>query len=143
MKYGIIEQNRGKSNFYLLKIEPLGKGETDLGQYTVLALVGIAFLLALILVSRFSKRTLQSAENRSFSVSKEKKPEDIFRDEGRRREPEQADYELSPEDFFEREETEPLDWEHLFDDLPAEEAERILKESGILSEGQGEDNGGE
>lgn len=112
-------------------------------QYTVLALAAVAFLLALVLVSRFSKRTLRSAENRSFSVSKEKKPEDIFKDEGRRRELEQADYELSPEDFFEREETEPLDWEHLFDDLPEEEAKRILKESGILSEGQGGDNGGE
>lgn len=112
-------------------------------QYTVLALAAAAFLLALVLVSRFSKKTFRSAENSSFSRSKEKKPEDIFRDEGRRRELEQADYELSPEDFFEREETEPLDWEHLFDDLPEEEAKQILKESGILSEGQGEDNGGE
>ena len=112
-------------------------------QYTVLVLVLIAFLLALVLVSRFSQRTFHSLENRSFSVSKEKKPEDIFKEEGRQRELEQADYELSPEDFFEKEETEPLDWEHLFDDLPAEEAERILKESGILSEGQGENNGGE
>ena len=112
-------------------------------QYTVLALAAAAFLLALILISRFSQKTFRSAENSSFSLSKEKKPEDIFRDEGRRRELEQADYELSPKDFFEKEETEPLDWEHLFDDLPAEEAEKILKESGILSEGQGEDNGGE
>ena len=143
MKYGIIKQNGEKSNFYLLKIEPMGKGETGLDQYTVLARAAVAFLLALILVSRLSKRTLNSAENSSFSRSKEKKPEDIFRDEGRRRELEQADYELSPEDFFEREETEPLDWEHLFDDLPEEEAKRILEESGILSEGQGEDNGGE
>ncbi len=143
MKYDIIKQNRGKRIFYLLKIEPTEKGETDLDQYTVLVLVLIAFLLALVLVSRFSKRTFHSLENRSFSVSKEKKPEDIFKEEGRRRELEQADYELSPEDFFEKEETEPLDWEHLFDDLPVEEAERILKESGILSERQEENNGGE
>lgn len=143
MKYGIIKQNGEKSNFYLLKIEPIGKGETNLDQYTVLALAAVAFLLASVLVSRFSKRTFRSAGNRSFSVSKGKKPEDIFRDEGRQRELEQADYELSPEDFFEKEETEPLDWEHLFDDLPEEEAKRILKESGILSEGQGEDDGRE
>ena len=102
--------------------------------YGIFGLVLAVFLVALFLASRFSRRTFSTLEKRTLFSKEKKSAEEIWRDEGNCRAFETADYTLPDEDFFEREETEPMELSELLEELPTEEAKAILKETGLLLE---------
>ena len=76
----------------------------------------------------------QSAEEGSSATLEDKEDPRVFwREEGLRREPENAELELPEKDFFEEEETEFFeDFEKEFSGLSEEDAEKILEEAGLL-----------
>ena len=66
------------------------------------------------------------------SLEDETDPRIFWGKEGFRREPQQADFVLPEEDFFENEKTEfSEDFEKEFSGISEEEAKEILKEAGI------------
>ncbi len=102
-----------------------------MGGYGIIGLFLAVLFLAIFFTRRFSRRMIVSSERRSFSLSEEKKPEEIFEDSGRRRAFETADYALPEKDFMEEETTEFPDLSDELIELSEAEAEEILKESGL------------
>lgn len=83
----------------------------------------------------FIKYISSDAEgNKASATALEKEDPSVFwREEGRRREPEKAEYSLPDEDFFGNEKTEFS--EDFFDELKTlseEEAEAVLSEAGLI-----------
>ena len=111
-----------------------------MGKYTIIGLFFVAFFLAAFLVKRFVRNMIVSSEQKSFSVSKEKRPEDIFAENGHRRDFESAEYALPTKDFMEEEKTEYPDWMNDLCELSEEEAGKILEEADLYSDGE-EQNG--
>ena len=105
-----------------------------MGSYVWIALFLAALFLAVFLGRRFSGRMIVSYEKRSLSLSKEKRPEDIFEENGRRRNFETADYTLPETDFMEEETTEFPDLSDELKEFTEAEAEEILKEAGFYSD---------
>ena len=105
--------------------------------WIVLLFLGV-FLILSNLVKRFAIRFINSAEAQS-SVSvitaEKEDPRVFWNEEGKRREPDLAEYELSEEDFFEKEETEFFEnFEDEFSSLSDEEIDTVLKEAEIFEE---------
>ena len=98
------------------------------------------FLGVFLLINNFAKRFLislvasQKCETAVFvSEDEEADPKIFWEKEGFRREPEQADFVLPEEDFFENEKTEFSEiFEEEFSGLSEAEANKILEEAGIF-----------
>lgn len=105
--------------------------------WIVLLFLGV-FLILSNLVKRFAIRFINSAEAQSavsVMVSEKEDPRVFWNEEGKRREPEQAEYEISEEDFFEKEETEfSENFEDEFSSLSDEEINAVLREAEIFEE---------
>ena len=103
--------------------------------WIVLLFLGV-FLLLSNIVKRFAVRFISSAENQnavSAMVSEKDDPKVFWKEEGFRREPQQADFELPEEDFFENEKTEMSEnFEDEFKNLSEEEQNMIFEESGLF-----------
>lgn len=103
--------------------------------WIVLLFLG-AFLIGSNLVKRLMIRFINSAENQSSvsAITAEKDDPKVFwAEEGFRREPEQADYELPPEDFFGDEKTEfSENFEDEFKNLSEEEIYEVLEKSDLF-----------
>ena len=82
----------------------------------------------------YKKMFAQSAkEGSSATIEDKEDPRVFWKEEGLRREPENAELELPEKDFFENEKTEFFeDFEKEFSGLSDEEAEKILEEAGLL-----------
>ncbi|MBQ6877884.1 MAG: hypothetical protein IJO22_05735 [Oscillospiraceae bacterium] len=108
--------------------------------WIVLLFLGV-FLLLSNLVKRFAIRFLNSAENKSaVSVIAAEKddPKVFWAEEGFRREPQQAEFDLPEDDFFENEKTEFCEsFEDELKNLSEEEICEVLEKSG-LSEKEGD-----
>ena len=109
--------------------------------WIVLLFLGV-FLLLSNLVKRFAIRFINSAEAQSavsVMVSEKEDPRVFWKEEGKRREPELAEYELSEDDFFEKEETEFSEkFEDEFSSLSEDEISEVLREAKLLEEGDSE-----
>lgn len=69
-------------------------------------------------------------------TSEKEDPKVFWKEEGRRREPEQAEYELCEKDFFEKEETEfENSFEEEFSNLSDDEINAILEEAELFEKG--------
>ncbi|MGN0628780.1 MAG: hypothetical protein ACI4IW_04050 [Oscillospiraceae bacterium] len=105
-------------------------------------LVFIAVLLVCsVLVRRFIIKMINSADRQSASAviaAGSDDPLARWNESGRRRDFENADYELPAEDFFENEKTELPNLEKALEGLSEREAEEIMRESGILDGEEGE-----
>ena len=103
--------------------------------WIVLLFLGV-FLIGSNIIKRIAIRFINSAEAQTYvsAITSEKDDPKVFWEEkGFRREPEQADFVLPEEDFFENEKTEFCeDFEDEFKNLSEEEKERIFAESGIF-----------
>lgn len=103
--------------------------------WIVLLFLGV-FLIADNIIRRIAIRSLNSAENQSAvsAITTEKEDTRVFwAEEGLRREPENAEFELPEEDFFGNEKTEISEkFEDEFSGLSEEETEKILKETGLF-----------
>ncbi len=88
------------------------------------------------MVKRLFMNSLSSEKNRdalSAMVSEKEDPKVFWNEEGKRREPEQAEYDLSENDFFEKEETEfSENFEEEFSSLSDDEINAILEETKLL-----------
>ena len=98
------------------------------------------FLGVFLLINNFAKRFLiklivSGKTEPEVFVSAEESGEDpriFWEKNGLRREPEQADFSVPEEDFFENEKTEfPENFEEEFLGISEEETEEILKEAGL------------
>ena len=110
--------------------------------WIVLLFLGV-FLILSNLIKSFAIRFLNSAENQSSVsaiVSEKDDPKVFWAEEGFRREPEQAEFELPEEDFFENEKTEfPEKFEDEFKNLSEEEIDKVLTDAGLFEEEGGEE----
>ena len=113
-----------------------------MGKLWIVILFLGTFLIGSSIVKRMVIRFMNSADNQNVvsAITAEKEDPKVFwAEEGRRREPEQAEYKLSPEDFFENESTEFAEsFEEEFAKLSAEEADEILNAAGLLEKEDGE-----
>lgn len=103
--------------------------------WIVLLFLGV-FLLGSNIIKGIAIRFINSAENQS-SVSvitaEKDDPKVFWNEKGFRREPQQAEFVLPEEDFFENEKTEfPENFEDEFKNLSEEEKNRIFEEAGIF-----------
>ena len=103
--------------------------------WIVLLFLGV-FLLGSNIIKGIAIRFINSAENQS-SVSvitaEKDDPKVFWNEKGFRREPQQAEFVLPEEDFFENEKTEfPGNFEDEFKNLSEEEKNRIFEEAGIF-----------
>ena len=110
--------------------------------WIVLLFLGV-FLILSNLIKSFAIRFLNSAENQSSVsaiVSEKDDPKVFWSEEGFRREPEQAEFELPEEDFFENEKTEfPEKFEDEFKNLSEEEIGKVLADAGLFEKKGGEE----
>ncbi len=110
--------------------------------WIVLLFLGV-FLVLSNLVKRFAIRFINSAENQtSVSVMTAEKddPKVFWSEEGFRREPQQAEFELPEEDFFENEKNEFSEsFEDEFKNLSEEEIGEVLKEAGLFEKEGGKE----
>lgn len=106
--------------------------------WIVLLFLGV-FLIGSNLVKRMMIRFLSSADRQSSIsvITAEKEDPVVFwREEGKRRLPENAEYELLEKDFFEKEENEFAEsFEEEFSNLSDEEINSILEEAELLEKG--------
>lgn len=105
--------------------------------WIVLLFLGV-FLLGSSIVKRLMIRFINSADRQdmiSAMVSEKEDPKVFWEESGNRREPENAEYVLSEEDFFENEATEFSEtFEEEFSGLSDEEKENILMEAELFEE---------
>ena len=103
--------------------------------WIVLLFLGV-FLLGSSIVKRMMIRFINSADRQdavSAIVAEKEDPRVFWKEEGKRRDPENAEYELLEEDFFENEKIEFSErFEDEFSGLSDEEAEKILLEAELL-----------
>ena len=103
--------------------------------WIVLLFLGV-FLLGSSFIKRIAIRFLNSAENQNAvsAITAEKDDPKVFwKENGLRREPQQADFELPEEDFFENEKTEfSENFEEELKNLSEEEIAEVLEEAGLF-----------
>ena len=110
--------------------------------WIVLLFLGV-FLLGSNIIKGIAIRFLNSAENQSsvsMIISEEDDPKVFWKENGFRREAQQADYELPEEDFFENEKTEFSEsFEDEFKNLSEEEIGKVLTDAGLFEKEGGEE----
>ena len=110
--------------------------------WIVLLFLGV-FLFVNNLIKRAAIRFLNSADNQSSvsAITAEKDDPKVFwKENGFRREAQQADYELPEADFFENEKTEFSEsFEDEFKNLSEEEIGKVLTDAGLFEKEGGED----
>lgn len=110
--------------------------------WIVLLFLGV-FLILSNLIKSFAIKFLNSAENQSSVsaiVSEKDDPKVFWKEKGFRREPEQADYNLPEEDFFENEKNEFSEsFEDELKNLSEEEIGEVLKEAGLFEKEGGKE----
>ena len=118
------------------------EGSCSMNKIWIVLLFLCVFLLLSSIVKRFAIRFINSAESQSSyspTIAEKEDPRVFWNEEGKRREPENAEYELPEEDFFETEKTEfPETFEESFFGLSEDEKEKILSEAGLFEE-EGDD----
>ena len=101
------------------------------------------FLIGNAVVKKIVIRFLNSADNQSAisAIAAEKDDPKVFWEkEGFRREPENAEFVLPEEDFFENEKTEfPEKFEEEFENLSEEEIDKVLTDAGLFEKKGGEE----
>lgn len=105
--------------------------------WIVLLFLGV-FLIGSSFAKKLMIRFINSAENQSavsVIVSEKEDPRVFWNEEGKRREPEQAEFEIPDEDFFGNEKTEFFEkFEDEFSSLSDDEIEKVLREAEIFEE---------
>lgn len=103
--------------------------------WIVLLFLGV-FLIGSGIVRRVVIRFINSAEGQSAvsaMVYEKEDPKVFWQEEGKRREPENAEYVLPEEDFFENEQTEFFEtFEEELKNLSDEDKEQIFEEAGLF-----------
>ena len=107
-------------------------------KFWIVLLFLFVFLLVSSIIKRLAIRFINSADaQNSVSVitAEKEDPKVFWKEEGLRRDFEQAEFSLPEEDFFEKEKTElPHDFEDEFSGLSENEIEKILKEAKLFDE---------
>lgn len=113
-----------------------------MGSLEVLIFI-VVLLICSVLVRKFFIKMINSADRQSASAAIAAGDDPLARwnESGRRRNFENADYELPAEDFFENEKTELPNLEKALEGLSEREVEEIMIESGILNGEEGESLG--
>lgn len=129
--------------FDIHKTKRKGKGENAMDKLWIILLFLGVFLIGSNIVKKVMIRFINSADNQSglSAMTAEKEDPRVFwKEEGKRRDFEQAEYELPEEDFFENEKTElALDFEKEIAALSDEEINIIFEEADLFEkEGEAE-----
>ena len=86
-----------------------------------------------LIIKRIASKEKEEPSASSVGFEEKEDPRVFFREEGLRREPENAEYDLPEKDFFENEETEFFEhFEEEFSGLSEDDAEKILFEAGLF-----------
>lgn len=106
--------------------------------WIVLLFLGV-FLIGSSIVKRIMIRFINSADNQSsvsVAAAEKEDPKVFWKEEGLRREFEQAEFELPKEDFFENEKNEFSEkFEDEFSNLDENEIKKILEEAKLFEKG--------
>ncbi len=110
--------------------------------WIVFLFLGVFFIMNNFVKKIFLRRMASESVQEAYTedAADKEDPKVFWEKEGRRREPENAEYVLPEEDFFDNEKTEFFDsFEEEFNNLSDEERNRILEEAGLsLEDGERE-----